>query len=219
MSDNGPPLEVRLWGDLACFTRPEMKVERVSYPVMTPSAARGALEAIFWKPEFHWIIEEIHVINEIQHISIMRNEVNSRQTRRMAEVWSKGGGGFDAARRRVQRHTLALRDVDYVIRARPVLKEGVTCDVAKYRHQFRRRVSRGKCFATPYLGCREFSASFSEPDPAMIPPPINMDLGLILLDFEYDEKTGTAQPVFFPAKLENGIMKISQSVRKEGLQC
>ena len=115
------PLSVKLWGDYACFTRPDMKVERVSYPVMTPSAARGALEAIFWKPEVSWRIEEIHVLNPIRYASILRNEINDRQSHRAARRWAKSGGGYAASANRAQRHTLALRDVAYVVHAQQVL--------------------------------------------------------------------------------------------------
>src|SRR5437773_1934793 len=107
---NLPPLEVKVWGDYACFTRPEMKVERVSYTVMTPSAARGVLEAIFWKPEFSWRVREIEVLKPIRYFSILRNEVQRRASGRSAEP-------FYADEDRTQRHTLGLRDVAYVIRA------------------------------------------------------------------------------------------------------
>ena len=119
MSRNPVPLQVKLWGEYACFTRPEMKVERVSYPVMTPSAARGALEAIFWKPQVVWRVEEIHVLKPISYASILRNEVSDRQSDGAARRWAKNGGGYDASARshRVQRHTLALRDVAYIVRA------------------------------------------------------------------------------------------------------
>ncbi|MGH2345148.1 MAG: type I-C CRISPR-associated protein Cas5c, partial [Chloroflexota bacterium] len=165
MSQAFAPVEVKVWADYACFTRPEMKVERVSYPVPTPTAARGVLEAIFWKPEFRWQVEEIRVLKEIRYASILRNEVNSRASERAAAGWRKAGvGGYIAAADRSQRHTVALYDVAYVIRAQPIIKPGVDADVAKYRDQFRRRVRDGRCFAMPYLGCREFSASFSEAD-------------------------------------------------------
>src|SRR3954471_8206294 len=91
------PVQVKVWGDLACFTRPEMKVERVSYAVMTPSAARGVLEAIFWKPEFSWQIEEIQVLRPVRYFSILRNELNSRQSERSAQGWREQGGGYDAS--------------------------------------------------------------------------------------------------------------------------
>ncbi len=92
----GPPLEVKVWGEFACFTRPEMKVERVSYPVMTPSAARGVLEAIFWKPEFSWQVREIYVLNEIRHFSILRNEVNSKASAASAKGMIEKGNSYFA---------------------------------------------------------------------------------------------------------------------------
>src|SRR5690349_3982684 len=131
-----PPVAVRVWGDFACFTRPEMKVERVSYPVPTPSAARGVLEAIYWKPECTWHIEEIWVLKPVRYFSILRNEVNTRASMRTALAWQKNGGGYDASADRAQRHTLALRDVAYVIRAQPIVKPGIDANVAKFRDQF-----------------------------------------------------------------------------------
>src|SRR5215470_2839527 len=145
MTQEYPYLNVRVWGELACFTRPEMKVERVSYPVMTPSAARGVLEAVFWKPEFRWHVQEIWVLKPILYTSILRNEVNSRQSERAARSWQVDGGGYDAAADRAQRHTLGLRDVAYVIAAQIELKPHADADPAKYRDQFRRRVRDGRC--------------------------------------------------------------------------
>ena len=203
------PLEVKLWGDYACFTRPEMKVERVSYPVMTPSAARGALEAIFWKPQVAWRIEEIHVLKPITYASVLRNEINDRQSDRSARRWATDGGGYDASANRAQRHTLALRDVAYVVRAQLVLQDGVRDDIAKFRDQFRRRVARGRCFATPYLGCREFSASFGEPGPDDAPIDRSEELGPILLDIDYAaDGSGRGVPRFFPAALERGVLHV-----------
>ena len=206
-----PSLEVKLWGDYACFTRPEMKVERVTYPVMTPSAARGALEAIFWKPQVAWRIQEIRVLKPIAYASILRNEINDRQSERTARGWARNGGGYDAAdrRSRAQRHTLALRDVAYVVRAQLVLRDGVAGDIAKYRDQFRRRVARGQCFATPYLGCREFSASFSEPEPGDTPIERSENLGLMLLDIDYaPDGSGRGTPRFFEATLDHGVLRV-----------
>jgi len=204
-----PPLAVRVWGDLACFTRPEMKVERVSYPVMTPSAARGVLEAIFWKPEFTWRVEEVWVLKPIQYFSVLRNEVNSRASENAAAAWAKNGGGYDASADRAQRHTLALRDVDYVVRAQVELKPGVMDDPAKFRDQFRRRVRDGRCFATPYLGCREFAASFEPADGGERPIDHSEDLGLILLDLDYAEDgSGRGAPRFFSARLERGVLRV-----------
>ena len=204
-------LVVKVWGEYACFTRPEMKAERVSYPVMTPSSARGVLEAIFWKPEVVWCVEEIHVLKPIVYTSVVRNEITRRQTVQAAKRWARDGGGYDAAthRNRVQRHTLALRDVAYIVRAQMVLQEGVGADIAKYRDQFRRRVKRGQCFATPYLGCREFSASFGVPGPSDRPIDLNEDLGLMLLDIDYEPGGGgRGVPRFFTASLRGGVLRV-----------
>ncbi len=209
MSDYDAPLAVRVWGDLACFTRPEMKVERVSYPVMTPSAARGVLEAIFWKPEFHWQVQEIHVLRPISYFSILRNEINTRQSERTAAGWQREGGGYDAAGDRAQRHTLALRDVAYLITAQVRLRPHADADPAKYRDQFRRRVAAGRCFATPFLGCREFSATFAEPDGSERPIDLTDNLGPMLLDLDYaPDGSGRGRPRFFEAQLVDGVLRV-----------
>lgn len=208
-----PPLEVKVWGDFACFTRPEMKAERVTYPVMTPSAARGILEAIFWKPEFSWQIREIHVLNPIRHFSILRNEVNSKASVRSARGWKGNRGGYYADDDRAQRHTLALRDVAYIIRAQVALKEHATEGEAKYRDQFRRRVNRGQCYHRPYLGCREFEAHFADPDGSEQPISLDDDLGRILFDIDYrPDGSGRGIPRFFNARLQNGIMIIPEEL-------
>lgn len=198
--ENGPPLAVKVWGDFACFTRPEFGVERVSYEVMTPSAARGVLEAIFWKPEFRWLVREIKVLpsvkrdprgnpveeagsesQRIRHFSVLRNEMNHTQSERSARSWEKNGGGYYADENRAQRHTLCLRDVAYVISADIELKEHAKAPPAKYRDQFRRRVKRGQCFNQPYLGTREFSAFFGPPDDEQAMD-LDDDLGRMLFD-------------------------------------
>jgi CRISPR-associated protein Cas5d len=202
-------LEVKVWGDLACYTRPEMKAERVSYPLMTPSAARGVCEAIFWRPAITWEILEIAVLNPIKYASFVRNEVNSRASGRVAVGWQAHGGGFDASADRAQRHTLALRDVAYLIRAQIRLNPGVSDDIAKFRDQFRRRVRNGRCFSTPYLGCREFSAFFAEPDGSEQPIDQTEDLGPMLLDLDYAaDGSGAGRPIFFDARIERGILKV-----------
>jgi CRISPR-associated protein Cas5d len=204
-----PPLQVYVAGEFACFTKPEMKVERVTYPVPTPSAARGILEAIFWKPEITWRVEEIWVLRPIRYFSILRNEVNSRASERSARNWQTNRGGYDAAADRAQRHTLALRDVAYVIRGHVEKKPGVEDDLAKFRDQFRRRVRDGRCFATPYLGCREFSASFREPDGTERPLDLTDDLGMMLYDLEYaPDRSGRGTPRFFPASLDRGVLRV-----------
>lgn len=217
MKNNYPPLAVRVWGEMACFTRPEMKVERVSYPVMTPSAARGILEAIFWRPQFRWRIEEIWVLKPIRYIGIVRNEVKSRASVHQARPFERLGGGYDTTRDRTQRHTLALRDVDYIIKAHIEVLEACAdrCSKggskgehpAKYRDQFRRRVKKGRCFQRPYLGCREFTAAFTKPNGSEQPINHTEDLGRVLFDIDY-QPDETRIPIFFPARLEQGILSV-----------
>lgn len=224
--DDGPPLEVKVWGDLACFTRPEFGVERVSYEVITPSAARGILEAIFWKPEFRWLVREVKVLKPVRHYSILRNEMNTTQSERAARSWERDGGGYYADEDRAQRHTLCLRDVAYVIRADIELKSHSNDHPVKYRDQFRRRVKRGQCFNQPYLGTREFSAFFGPPDGDENPIDITDDLGLMLFDVEFapdvngkvsyavhgrdgrEVVKGNARPRFFQARLESGVLRV-----------
>jgi len=202
-------LQVKVWGEYACFPRPEMKVERVSYPVMTPTAARGVLEAIFWKPEFRWQVEEIRVLNSIQYFGLVRNEVNTRASQQVAAKWARQGGGYSAPDDRSQRHTLGLRCVAYVILGRQVLRPDVTDDPAKYRDQFRRRVREGRCFATPYLGCREFSAHFCEPDGGEQPSGEDMDIGPMLLEMVYAPNgSGRGAPLFWNASLAGGVLRV-----------
>jgi len=212
-----PPVEVKVWGQLACFTRPEMKAERVSYSVMTPSAARGVLEAIFWKPEFSWQIREIQVLNAIRHLSILRNEVNSKAVVSTARRWAEKDGGYFAEEDRAQRHTLALRDVAYIIKADVVLATHATDEVAKYRDQFRRRVNQGTCYHRPYFGCREFAACFGPPDGSEQPLGLSDDLGLMLFDLDYaTDGSGRGSPRFFSARLDRGVLRVPPELyRKE----
>ena len=221
-----PPLIVKVWSDYACFTRPEFGAERVSYPVMTPSAARGVLEAIFWKPEFSWLIQEIHVLKPIRHFSIVRNEINSWQSPSSAK---SPDYRYFADDDRSQRHTLGLREPAYIIKANMRLKAHANADEAKYRDQFRRRVKKGQCHHQPYLGTREFSAFFAEPSSEDQPISLSDELGLMLLDMEFtatpeastmeyfthDETgarvtKGKAQPKFFRARLDNGVLRVPQ---------
>jgi len=201
----GPPLEVQVWGEFACFTRPEMKVERVSYPCLTPSAARGVLEAIFWKPQFTWRVRSIDVLRPIRYFSILRNEVTKKASVRSAAA----GAVIVADDKRAQRHTLALRDVAYRIRADIELRDHAAAeDPAKYRDQFRRRVASGRCFRQPYLGCREFAAFFSEPD-GSLPEPLDEDFGAMLLDIEFPSgAAGAGRPIFFEASLRGGRLTV-----------
>lgn len=223
-------VHLRTWGDLACFTRPEMKVERVSYPVITPSAARGLLESILYKPQFRWRIRCIAVKKPIRFLAFRRNEVKSRLSPRNPEP-------LLADEDRTQRNTLALRDVEYVIEAsihltplanlprrRPPGEDEPDGEdsLVKYLAMFQRRVAKGQCFAQPCFGCREFPAHFDLADQSAmrVPPGINpdTDLGLMLydvfdLDVARDQKPGKVekpQPrvTFFPATLQGGVMTV-----------
>ena len=204
------PVEVKLWGPFACFTRPEFRVERVSYEVMTPSAARGALEAILWKPQFYWAIREIWVLNPIRTFSLVRNELQQGQKPLRKEPFF-----IDDEHIRTQRHTLGLRQVAYVVRADVVVRPGCGDAPAKYRDQFRRRVEQGRCFHRPSFGMREFTADFGPVTAADRPIQETRDLGRMLFDLKYDETAPPGQgvppePLFFPAHLKDGILPVPQ---------
>jgi len=210
---------VKVWGDLACFTRPEFKVERVTYRVMTPSAARGVLEAIFWKPEFRWEIREIWILNPIEELVVMRNEIDSRQ--------SADTASFVVEERRQQRTGLFLKNPSYLIFADIRLKKETEHPKRKYTEQFLRRAERGRCHHQPYLGTRECSAYFSLPQGDEKPVSTSITIGNMLFDIAYcqsSERTdmsffrhedntasvvyGFAQPLFFYAKVEKGVMRV-----------
>jgi CRISPR-associated protein Cas5d len=170
---NNNLITIRVWGDYACFTRPEMKVERVSYPVMTPSAARGVLEAIFWEPEIYYLIDSIHVIKRGRWFSFRRNEVISIISIDSAKSWMKspekvspiqaGGGAPDGT----QRNMLALQEVEYLITAEVCLSGlGSRHPLKTYLAEIERRARNGKCYHRPYLGVREFAADFDWEDDA-----------------------------------------------------
>jgi CRISPR-associated protein Cas5d len=206
---------VRVQGPFACFTRPEFKVERVSYEVMTPSAARGILEAIHWKPAIRWVVTEIHVLAPIRFISFKRNEVSGRVSVRNVLQAMRGEPlePYFADEDRAQRNTVALRDVDYVIAANFVpVKENWrdTDNFGKHARMFGERLEKGQTFHHPYLGCREFAATVG---PALPPwecrlPPEQRGkkLGLILHDLEFGDR---ARPRFFRAELtDRGVIKV-----------
>ena len=208
----GPALRVRARGPLACFTRPELKVERFSYPVMTPSAARGLLEAVLWKPAIQWQINRIHVLNEIKFTAFRRNEVNSKAPTPSARTIAHGGPApiffADEDKNRAQRNTVALADVDYVIEANFVLtgQAGSGDNVNKFVEMFERRVEKGQHFHQPYFGCREFVA---EVLPADNPPPAiaeDRHLGIVLWDIAFGTDTNAA--IFFDASLRHGVLEV-----------
>jgi CRISPR-associated protein Cas5d len=204
-----PPLTLEVRGPYACFTRPELKTERVSYPVMTPSAAKGVLEAVYWKPEFEYIVTVIEVLNPIRWASIRRNEVTSMITldwvrKAMADATLR----FDVEEDRDQRNTVFLRDVAYRIRAQVRLRPHADKPEAAYREQFRRRVDKGACFSQPFLGTRECSATFSG-ETSQSPEPITEDLGTMLHSIAY-RAAGEAY-TWFDARLDHGILHVPES--------
>lgn len=173
---HSPHIRIRTWGDYACFTRPEFKVERSTYPMITPSAARGILEAIFWRPEFRYEIRRLGVVKHGSPMVIVRNEISDRQSQTPIQA--------DANDKRVQRSSLILRDVEYLIEADIVLRRHATDPLAKYLAQATRRIERGQYFHTPYLGTREFAAFF-EPAGDRTPHAIDMTVGTMLFDIAF----------------------------------
>ena len=212
-------VQVKVWGEYACFTRPEFKVERISYPLITPSAARGVLEAIFWKPEFRYEIRKIGVLQLGKQEAILRNELMSKQGRNPILIEND----------RAQRTSLILKDVAYLITADIVLKPRAADPVFKYRDQFNRRVERGQYHHTPFLGTREFAAYFSPVEDDAATQSIDLDVGTMLFDFAFIEDesrkeveflrhdgngtrvaSGFAQPLFFEARVEEGWLNVPQ---------
>jgi len=202
-------------GDFACFTRPEMKVERVSYDVITPSAARAIFESILWKPAIRWHIRTIEVLNPIRWINLRRNEVGSVASTRNAENAMRSGSGnlgIFIEDDRQQRAGLFLRDLAYRLHAdldfHP--ERDPSGNAVKYQEMFERRAAKGQCINQPYLGCREFAADFRlVTETAQEPRPIDetRDLGFMLYDLDFSN-SADPQPRFFRAKLQDGVMAV-----------
>lgn len=217
---------VRLFvgGKYACFTRPEMKVERVSYDVMTPSAARGILEAIHWKPAIRWIIDEIHVLKPIRFQSIRRNEVGAKASATAARKTMNSGVIGNLALvvedNRQQRAATVLTNVGYIIYAHfeMMARAGQDDSEGKHLDTFRRRARKGQCFHQPCLGTREFPAEFELVEPEALPPIAAeedrteslgfgrpRDLGFMLYDIDH---AGDRSTMLFRATLDKGVVKV-----------
>ena len=222
---------LEVWGDLACFTRPEMKVERFSYPVITPSAARCIFDAIYWegvrdgnvmRPYFYWQVSKIEVLNEPKYIALRRNEVKDKgpsenEVSRWAigrvepvPIWADGNEFKDKGR--TQRQTMALKAVRYRLHAHIVTRREFSKDTAKFNEMFIRRSSRGQCFQQPYFGCREFPAYFQKADGIVAPIPWDADLGWMIYDvFDLDQQTVADFKPFisvFKAEIKKGVLNV-----------
>lgn len=207
-------VKLHVWGDYACFTRPEMKVERVSYDVITPSAARGILEAIHWKPAIRWQVDRIHVLKPIRFQSIRRNEVGSKIPASSARSGMNNGSleGLHLLvdEDRQQRATIALRDVAYVIEAHfeMTTKAKAGDNVGKHADMFTRRARDGQCFHRPCFGVREFAADFAliesaVPATALPPEDRDKDFGWMLYDIDFADGM---TPHFFRATMKTGVI-------------
>jgi CRISPR-associated protein Cas5d len=213
-------IKLHIWGDYACFTRPEMKVERVSYDVITPSAARGIIEAVHWKPAIRWVIDRIHVLQPVRFESIRRNEVASKisaskiktamRTQRANDLYLVA----DDSTERQQRASTVLRDVAYIIEAHFELTDLATDkdNEGKHLDMFNRRARDGQCFHQPCMGVREFPAYFALIEPGkplprsgLTPEQQNRDLGWMLHDIDF---ANGMMPHFFKAELKDGVISI-----------
>lgn len=223
---------LEVWGAYACFTRPELKVERVSYDVMTPSAARAIFESIFWKPAIRWQVTKIEVLNPIKWCNIRRNEVGAVASKNPVYIEEK----------RQQKNSLLLQDVRYRIWAKlefipqwkrkesknPLI-DGEEVELlrkdenpGKYNAMFERRARKGQCFNQPYLGTREFSASFrlvdAENDVLDNPIQESRDLGLMLYDMDFEKNVEKPDAMFYRAKMENGVIIVPPKNSEEVLR-
>lgn len=214
-------MKLKVWGDDACFTRPEMKVERVSYDVMTPSAARGILDAILWKPAIIWRIKKIEILNEIKWQSVRRNEVEKKIPITNVTAAMKNGKGDLAIwieDDRQQRAGLFLKDVAYIIHAyfEFTTQKGAADNIKKFEEMFERRVRKGQCHHFPVLGNREFPAYFAPVEGEQCLCSLNKDLGFMLYDLDYqDADEPIAQPYFFRAEIKNGCLNVPDWNGKE----
>ena len=213
----GYGITIRVRGEYALFTRPEMKVERVSYDVITPSAARGIIEAVYWKPAIRWVIDKIYVLNEIEFTNIRRNEVSEKVSDSEARRRMNGSQEpfyLSASDARQQRAALVLKNVDYVIEAHFVLTEkaGAEDTVEKHYNMALRRLRKGQYFSPPCLGTREFGARVDLIEDGIIPKsPLAgvRDLGWMLYDLDFAEPQDI-RPQFFKAEMREGVIDLTQ---------
>ena len=208
-------VRLEVWGDFACFTRPELKVERFSYPIITPSAARGILEALFWHPGLRWIIDKIYILSEIQYTNIRRNELKAKiSASNVLSFAAKGEGElYQSTKDDIQqRASTVLKEPHYIIEAHFEMTEHAnpSDNPGKFREIFLRRARKGQCYHMPYLGCREFPAHFRLYEEESIAAAYHgetRDLGLMLYDIDYSD-SNNLRPIFFHAQLTNGVLDL-----------
>lgn len=206
-------VKMEVWGEYACFSRPELKVERVSYDIPTPSAARGLLESIYYHPGLKWHIDRIYVLNPIRFVNLRRNEVKSKilASSILSEINGRPGSCINRNADIQQRAAMMLRNVHYVIEAHfDMTDQAAPSDnPGKFQDIIKRRLRRGQCFHQPYLGCRECTAHFQLWEGETIPTiSESRDLGLMLYDMDYSDLQNI-QPMFFRAKMENGVIDLT----------
>jgi len=224
-------VRVAISGEFACFTRPEAKVERVSYPLPTPSAARNILDSICWRPEMRWVITKISLLKPIRYVSVKRNEVQSKISPSSINAWIEDpskyeplAAGAGTNTDGTPRNSLLVRDAAYLIEAFPlVFNQSGDNSPMKYCAMLRRRVEKGQCFQRPSLGCREFAANFRLPNESDRVQSIDEDLGRMLYEIVFRPEGNRA--VFFPAKIVNGVLDchpevvLSPETAREVMQC
>lgn len=206
-------MQLEVWGRNALFTRPELKTERVTYDVITPSAARGLIESIYWHPGLKVIVDRIHVLSEIKYMNIRRNEVKDKIPAKKIEQMIKGkeAPAIYTSESIQQRASLVLRDVHYVIDFHFVMTEKAnpTDNEGKFADIFRRRIEKGRVYAQPYFGTREFPAHFRAWKGGKVPTiHESRDLGLMLFDMDYSNPKDI-QPMYFHARMEDGVVQVS----------
>lgn len=203
---------MEVWGPMACFTRPEMKTERVSYEVPTPGAVRGMIESVFFHPGLRWIPDRIWVLNRIQFMNVRRNEVKSKVLASAVLQEANGGkaGAIFTSEDIQQRAAMLLKDVHYVFEAHFEMTEQAnpSDNHGKFQDIVKRRLRRGACYSTPYFGCRECTAHFRLWEGGEIPAiDETRDLGYMLYDMDYSDPTDI-QPMFFRARMEHGVIDL-----------
>ena len=217
-------IALRVWGEYALFTRPEMKVERVSYDMITPSAARGIIEAVYWKPAMRWVIDKIHVMKEISFTNIRRNEVGEKISKSVPEKILNGDTSqyyLSATVERQQRAALVLRNVEYILEAHfetlpQAAQAGETPE--KHYNMIVRRLQKGQHYHAPCLGTREFPAHLEWVEKNAIPSsPLkgSLDLGWMLYDLDYSDQRNIT-PRFFRALLHDGVLDLNTVLVREG---